>query len=86
MSTREEVDAFVRNVLESDFSIDLSEHDLNDETNLYEELDLDSIDAVDVVVLVQKRFNISLTQEDFKDVRNYGGLLDVICRTIEAAS
>lgn len=86
MTTREKVDSFVREVLESEFEIDFSEHSLSDETNLYEELDLDSIDAVDVVVRVQKHFNVSLSPEDFKSVNNYGELLDVICNAVDSAS
>ncbi|MBR5194584.1 MAG: hypothetical protein IKW48_00425 [Akkermansia sp.] len=84
MTTREKVDSFVREVLENDFSIDLEGNNLTDETNLFEELDLDSIDAVDIVVSVQKQFEVTLTPEDFKEVRNYGGLLDVICKAVDA--
>ncbi len=84
MQVREKVDSFVREILENEFSIDFSSVELNDETNLFEELDLDSIDAVDIVVQVQKQFNVTLTPEDFKEVRNYGGLLDVICKAVEA--
>ncbi len=86
MTTREKVDAFVREVLENDFSIELEGNTLNDETNLFEEFDLDSIDAVDIVVRVQKQFEVTLTPEDFKEVRNYGGLLDVICKAVEAGA
>lgn len=86
MTTREKVDSFVREVLENDFSIELDGSNLTDETNLFEELDLDSIDAVDIVVRVQKQFEVTLTPEDFKEVRNYGGLLDVICKAVEAGA
>lgn len=86
MPIREKVDSFVREVLENDFSINLEDNKLTDETNLFEELDLDSIDAVDIVVRVQKQFEVTLTPEDFKEVRNYGGLLDVICKAVEAGA
>lgn len=81
--TRNEIDNYVRNVLADEFDCDLSL--LNDETNLFETFDLDSIDAVDLVVRVQKEYNISLQPEDFKTVRNYGDLLDVICKIAEAS-
>lgn len=86
MPIREKVDSFVREVLENDFSINLEDNNLTDETNLFEELDLDSIDAVDIVVRVQKQFEVTLSPEDFKGVRNYGGLLDVICKAVEAGA
>ena len=77
--TRQEVDQYVRQVLESEFDCDVSI--LNEETNIFETFDLDSIDAVDIVVRVQKEYGISLQAEDFKLVRNYGDLLDVISKT-----
>ena len=80
--TKEEIDAHVRKLLAENFDCDVSI--LNDETNLFEAFDLDSIDAVDLVVDVQKRYNISLKPEDFKDVRNYGHLIEIIVKTINA--
>ena len=80
--TRAEIDSFVRNILVEEFDCDIS--DLNDESNLFEAYDLDSIDAVDIVVRVQKEYNVSLKPEDFKSVRTYGDLLDVICNIANA--
>lgn len=82
--TRQEVDQYVREVLESEFDCDVSI--LNEETNIFETFDLDSIDAVDIVVRVQKEYGISLQAEDFKLVRNYGDLLDVISKTAGGAA
>lgn len=82
--TRQEVDQYVRQVLESEFDCDVSI--LNEETNIFETFDLDSIDAVDIVVRVQKEYGISLQAEDFKLVRNYGDLLDVISKTAGGAA
>ena len=79
-TTKEEIDALVRKLLAENFDCDVSI--LNDETNLFEAFDLDSIDAVDLIVDVQKRYNISLKPEDFKDIRNYGDLVNVIVKTL----
>lgn len=82
--TRQEVDQYVRQVLESEFDCDVSI--LNDETNIFEAFDLDSIDAVDIVVRVQKEYGISLQAEDFKSVCNYGDLLDVINKAADGVA
>ncbi|GAC33419.1 acyl carrier protein [Paraglaciecola polaris] len=39
------------------------------ESNLYEDLDIDSIDAVDLVVELRKMTGIKIKPEDFKTVR-----------------
>lgn len=82
--TKDEIDAHVRKLLAENFDCDVSI--LNDETNLFETFDLDSIDAVDLIVDVQKRYNVSLSPEDFKNVRNYGDLIEVITRTINTTA
>ena len=83
-TTREEVDALVRQLLTDNFDCDVTK--LNDETNMFAEFDLDSIDAVDLVVEVQTRYSISLKPDDFKNIHNSGGLVDVITDTINAAN
>lgn len=80
--TREEIDAHVRHLLQENFDCDVSI--LNDETNMFEAFDLDSIDAVDLVVDVQKKYDISLKPDDFKEVRNYGDLINVITAAFAA--
>lgn len=82
--TREEIDAHVRTLLEQNFDCDTGI--LTEDTNLFETYDLDSIDAVDLIVDVQKKYTISLAPEDFKGIRNYGDLLDTIAKTIAAAN
>lgn len=80
MPTRQEIDSLVRDILEREFDCNVAE--LTDETNLFEAFDLDSIDAVDLVVRVQKQYAISLSPDDFKGVKNYGDLLQVIDTTV----
>lgn len=82
--TKEEIDTHVRMLLEQNFDCDTGI--LTEGTNLFETYDLDSIDAVDLIVDVQKKYNISLSPEDFKEIRNYGDLLDTIAKTIAAAN
>lgn len=82
--TKEDIDTYVRTLLEQNFDCDTDI--LNGETNLFEAYDLDSIDAVDLIVEVQKKYAISLSPEDFKGIRNYGELIDAITKTIAAAN
>lgn len=82
--THQDIDAYVRMLLEQNFDCDIGI--LNNETNLFETYDLDSIDAVDLIVEVQKKYAISLSPEDFKGIRNYGELIEAIAKTIAAAN
>jgi acyl carrier protein len=57
---------------------ELDADDIKPESRLYEELDLDSIDAVDLVVQLQKITDIKFKAEDFKSVRTVQDVVDKI--------
>lgn len=48
---------------------ELSADDITPEANLYQDLDIDSIDAVDLIVELKKMTGKKLQPEDFKAVR-----------------
>ncbi len=83
-TTSEDIDTYVRILLEQNFDCDTSI--LNNATNLFETYDLDSIDAIDLIVEVQKEYAISLSAEDFKGIRNYGELINVITKAVAKAN
>ena len=51
--------------------------DLSPEASLYEDLDLDSIDAVDLIVQLQSKTNHKFTPEEFKSVKTISDVVDV---------
>ena len=81
MSTKEEIFKEIRDVLAGDFECDPEK--IRPEALLVEDLDLDSIDAVDLVVRLQQRINIKVTADDFKSIRTLGDVVDVIARLVE---
>lgn len=60
------------------FELDASQ--ITPEARLYEDLDLDSIDAVDMVVHLQKRTGKKIRPEDFKAVRTVQDVVDAVER------
>lgn len=48
------------------------------ESRLYEDLDLDSIDAVDMIVYLQKKTGKKIKPEAFKSVRTVQDVVDVL--------
>ncbi|KHN54403.1 acyl carrier protein [Pectobacterium fontis] len=58
------------------FELDADE--IKPESRLYEDLELDSIDAVDMVVHLQKRIGRKISPEIFKSVRTVQDVVDVV--------
>ena len=78
MKTKEEVLSAIVDVLVSEFELDRAK--LVPEARLFEDLDLDSIDAVDLVVRLQQQTGLKVKAEDFKAIRTPGDVADVIVK------
>lgn len=64
-----EIIAAVNEFLIDEFEIEAEEIKL--EANLHETLDMDSLDYVDLVVVIQKTFGFKLVADDFKGVDTF---------------
>lgn len=71
--TDADIEKAVRDILVQDFEVD--ESALTPETNLFTDLDLDSIDAIDLTVRLQQETGRKVNPEDFKSIRT---LADVV--------
>ncbi|THB67350.1 MAG: acyl carrier protein [Gammaproteobacteria bacterium] len=76
MQTREEIFDMVADLLEELFEVDKST--ITMETNLYEDLDIDSIDAVDLVVKLKTVTGKKIQPDEFKTVRTMENVVDVV--------
>ena len=52
------------------------------ESNLQEALGLDSLDYVDLVVIIESNFGVKITGEDFKTIIKLQDFYDFICSKI----
>lgn len=78
MMTKEEILRGITDVLADEFEIDRAK--ITPEARLNEDLDLDSIDAVDLVVRLQNMTGLRVKAEEFKSIRTLGDVVDVIAR------
>ncbi|MBO5217385.1 MAG: phosphopantetheine-binding protein [Alistipes sp.] len=67
-------------VLADEFEVDAST--ITPEASLKETLDLDSLDLVDVVVLVEQNFGVTLTGPDFVGVETFQDFFEMLNRKI----
>ena len=74
--TREEILNKLTEILVEDFEI--SEDLIKPEANLFEDLELDSIDAVDLAVKLQYFTDKKIAPENFKKIRTIDDVVDAI--------
>jgi acyl carrier protein len=72
----ENILAQVRETLVELFDLEPSE--VVPEAKLYEDLDIDSIDAVDLLIDLKRSTNVELTPAQFKQVRTIQDVVDVL--------
>lgn len=57
--------------------------DVNDGQKLKDDFDLDSLDAVDIVVLTENAFDIALVEGQVENLETVGDYVNLVRRTIE---
>lgn len=72
---KEQILAKVREILVDLFELDPAE--IVPEARLYEDLDIDSIDAVDLLVDLKKTTSVEVSPAQFKQVRTIQDVVDV---------
>ena len=83
MKTQEDIFLMLKQVLAEEFELD--EDDITLESNLYTELDLDSIDAIDLVVRLREITGKKIEAESFKKVRTVNDVVTEIDLLVNAA-
>jgi acyl carrier protein len=73
---REELFSRIRDILVQQF--DVSEADVTMDANLYEELEIDSIDAVDLLVHLKEITGQKIPPEAFREVRTIRDVVDAL--------
>jgi acyl carrier protein len=81
--TRSEVEARVKTVLIEMFELD--ETAVTPESHLYEDLDLDSLDAIDLAVKLKVETDIKLTEEEMKSIRKVADITEIVWTNLQSA-
>ena len=74
--TKEEIFEELKTILVEE--LEIAEASVTGEANLFADLDLDSIDAVDIAVRMQKFTDKKLTPEQFKEIRTVNDVVDAV--------
>ncbi len=82
MQTKEEIYLKLSDILQELFEIESDEISLS--ANLYEDLDIDSIDAVDMIVKLKELTGKKLQPSDFKQVRTVEDVVNAVFDLLQA--
>ena len=82
MLTRDEILTNLSGYLQDLFEVPVE--DISLDANLFEDLDLDSIDAVDLVIKLQELTGKKISPEEFKTVRTVGDIVDQVHSLVAA--
>lgn len=73
---KEELFLKIREILVEQFDVEAA--DVSLDANLYDELQIDSIDAVDLLVQLKELTGQKIAPEKFREVRTIGDVLDAL--------
>ena len=79
--SKDEIFTKVQAILVETF--ELSEDEVTPKANLYTDLDLDSIDAVDLVITLQEMTDKKVDPESFKQIRTVQDVVDSVYELVQ---
>lgn len=56
------------------------------EAKIYEDLEIDSIDAIDMIDYIKKKTGYRMEAADFKEIRTLGDIVDVVSKKLSQIS
>ena len=74
--TKEQIYEKLCEIISEEFETD--KELIKPESNLFEDLDLDSIDAVDLAVRLQQYINKRISPEEFKQIRTVNDVVEAV--------
>ena len=84
MQTRDDIFNTLRDALVELFELDPERVTL--ETNLYQDLEIDSIDAVDLIDHIKRQTGKKIAAEEFKAVRTVNDVVEAVYRLVNPAA
>ena len=79
---KQEVITIINNALEEEFEI--SKHEFIPDANVRSVLSLDSLDIVDLIVIIEMKLKVKLTKEELQIVSSFDSLYDLILCKVNA--
>ncbi|WP_294670832.1 acyl carrier protein [uncultured Fluviicola sp.] len=79
---REDIILTTKQFLSDEFEVDAAL--IQPENNLQQTLDLDSLDYVDLVVVIEENLGIKPTAEDFKTIETFNDFYDLVEQRLNA--
>ena len=79
--THEEIIGKINEFLVEEFEVDAAK--IQPDANLRETLELDSLDYVDLVVIIESNFGFKVVAEDFIDIQTFQNFYDYVNRKVE---
>lgn len=82
MDTRDDILIAIKTIMVELFELDADDITLN--ARLYEDLDFDSIDAIDMIVRLKEMTGKAVKPENFKTARTIGDVVEAVYRMLHS--
>lgn len=81
MESRDDIYKKVTAILVNLFEID--PNSISEDSLLYDDLDIDSIDAIDLIIELKSYTGKKILPEDFRSIKTVGDIVNQVCKLLE---
>lgn len=82
MTSKEEITAAVKDIFKETLKVDPDK--LQPGTTLKDDLELDSLDMIEVVYELEEKFDVQIPEEQIKQISTFDDVIDGLHATLEA--
>ena len=78
MKSRELIKKFIFETIEQTLDVEEKEFNLTEETNIKNDLGADSLDMISLVMVIEEKYDLYVSDEDIKNIQTVKDIIDLI--------
>lgn len=73
----------IKNIIEVLKSMGYKSEEYNENTNLFKDVGIDSLDAIELVTKLEEEYNVTIPDDQINNITTIGSAADLVCKYLK---
>ena len=73
----------IKNIIEALKSMGYKSEEYNENTNLFKDIGIDSLDAIELVTKLEEEYNVTIPDDQINNITTIGSAADLVCKYLK---